>query len=129
MQPNNGDELFRIITRLMDDLLGEAGTSFDGQIGYAILAASGGTPIRIRIFPEDHPGISWEVTEGEEEVYITALLPPGRCSEPSVSFQPLEVQISFEGETYVVNLPVRVDVRNCSYQVKNGVIDITCRKS
>lgn len=130
MLPNNRDELFRIITRLLDDLMSEAGPSPESRFtGYAILAGPGGTPIVIRIFPEDHHGIYWEVTEGAGKVYITALLPAGRCSEPSVSFQPLEVQISFEGETCVVNLPVRIDVRSCSYLVKNGVLDITCGKS
>ena len=44
-------------------------------------------------------------------------------------FPAVEVQISSGDEMWIVNLPVRIDGRSCSYQVKNGVLDIICRKS
>lgn len=130
MLPDNRDELFRIIARLIDDLSSEAGPSHEGVSGgYAIIASPGGIPTMIRIFPGDYRENSWEVAEGEGRIYITAQLPAGIGSEPSVSFQPSEVRISFGGETRVVNLPARIDVRGCSYRVKNGILDITCKKA
>jgi hypothetical protein len=60
------------------------------------------------------------------------LLPPsfphGGNSEPSITFLPLNVGITLDGETSVVDLPCRIDVRSCSFRVKNGM-DITCRKA
>jgi HSP20 family molecular chaperone IbpA len=130
MLPDNRDELFRIIATLMDDLSSGEGPSPERWFrGYAIIASPGGIPTVIRIFPEDYRENSWELAEGEGKVYITAQLPAGTGSEPSVSFQPFEVRISFQGETWVVTLPVRIDVRSCSCHVKNGVLDITCRKA
>ena len=130
MNPNNSDELIRIITALLSDLMGEAGLSPEGRFtGYAIFAGKGGTPTVIRLSPEDRHAPSWEVTEGEGKVYITALLPPGTATLPSVTFQPLFIGITAGEETFVVNLPCRVDLDACSWQVKNGVLDIACRKA
>ena len=131
MSPGNQDDLLRNITRLMDDLIGEMGMADDsGIISYAILATvAGDTPAGIRLFPDDHPPARFEVVEGEEELYITAHLPPDSITEPSVTLQPLLVGISRDGEQSIVDLPCRIDVGSCSYQVKNRVLDITCRKA
>ena len=93
-----------------------------------LTAGAGETPPDIRGFPEDHHAIPFEVMEGDGEVSITALLPPGCDSEPPVTFLPLNVGITLDGETSVVDLPCRIDVRSCSFRVKNGM-DITCRKA
>ena len=131
MPPINHEDIHMIITRLMDDLIGEMGMADDsGIISYAILATvAGDTPAGVRLFPEDHPPARFEVVEGEEELYITAPLPPGSITEPSLTLQPLLVRISLDGEPSVVDLPCRIDVGSCSYQVKNRVLDITCRKA
>jgi hypothetical protein len=131
MSPNNRDDLLRTITRLMDDLIREMEASDDNRIiSYTILATvAGDKPAGIRFFPDDHPATPFEVVEGEEVLSITALLPPGSITEPSVTLQPLLVEISLGGETSVVDLPCRIDVRSCSFQVKNRVLDITCRKA
>ena len=131
MLPNNRDDLLRSITRLMDDLIGEMGTADDsGIISSTILATvAGDTPAGIRLFPEDQTPARFEVVEGDGEVYITVLLPHGSIAEPSVTLQPLLVGISLDGKTSVVDLPCPIDMRSCSFQVKNGVLDITCRKT
>lgn len=130
MQPNNRDDLARTISRLVDDLISEM-VAQDGSMILSFIILAAGTddpPVAIRMLQEDHPAIRYEVVEGEGKVYITALLPPGNDPGPSVTFQPLHVEISFEGETTVVNLPSRIDVRVCHCKVKNRVLDITCEK-
>jgi hypothetical protein len=131
MLPNNPDDLLRTVTRLMDDLIREMGASEEDRIiSYTVLAAGPGeTPTVFRMLPEARETIRWEVVEGEGEVYITVLVPPDAITEPSIILQPLLVRISLDGETSVVNLPCRIDVRSCSFQVKNGVLDIACRKA
>jgi hypothetical protein len=130
MPPDNRDELLRVIKGLLDDIFSDSGPSPESRFtGFTIVAGPGGIPAVIRMFPGDRRGISWEVMEGEGNVYITAQLPAGIYSGPSVSFRPLAVQISFVGEICVVKLPSRIDVRGCSRHLKNGVLDIICEKA
>jgi hypothetical protein len=130
MMPDNRDEIFRILARLIDEFTNDGrlppGSSLEG---YAIIAVPGGIPGLIRMSPAELPELSPEVIEGEGEVHVTAALPPGCDTLPTVTFQPLLVGISLGGETIPVNLPSRIDLAGCSWQVKNRVLDISCRKA
>jgi hypothetical protein len=43
--------------------------------------------------------------------------------------RPVDDLMTLGGETSVVDLPCRVDVHDCPWQVRNGVLDISCRKA
>jgi hypothetical protein len=43
--------------------------------------------------------------------------------------RPVDDPMTLGGETSVVDLPCRIDVQACSWQVRNGVLDISCRKA
>ncbi|HVN66688.1 MAG TPA: Hsp20/alpha crystallin family protein [Methanomicrobiales archaeon] len=130
MRADERDEITCIILRLMEELLADGGFALPARVsGYAFIARPGGTPAVIRIYPGGFGVLSPEVTEGEGEIYITAAVPPGSGAPPSVTFQPLLVGISLGEETTVVDLPSRIDLQGCSWQVNNGVLDISCRKA
>jgi len=129
MIPNNRDDFYRIITRLIDEFMAEKGLPPGSRFqGYAIVAMPGGIPAVIRIQTGEHRGINPEVIDGEREIYVSAVLPPGVDVTPSVAFQPLLVEITLDKETVAVSLPSRIDPHSCSWQVRNGVLDICCRK-
>jgi hypothetical protein len=128
--PDSRDDIYRIITRLIDEFMADGRLPRGGRSqGYAIIAGAGGIPAMVRIQPGDHPVISPEVVDGEGEVHISAALPPGCDATPSIALQPLVVEIALGKETVAVNLPARIDVQACSWQVRNGVLDISCRKA
>ena len=130
MTQPDGDDLIVILRQILSDLLNEAGGPPEGGFsGYAILAGPDRDVKLIRIHTVRRPGLSPEVAEGDDAVYITALLPPGAGSLPRVTFRPLLVEISLGGETSAVDLPCRIDPEGSSWQVKHGVLDIVCRKA
>lgn len=129
MEADSHDEIARLIARLMDDLMSDGGFPRGVRFsGYAIIAGPGGIPAVIRITPADPGRIACEVTEGERELYLTMPLPAG-CGEPSVTLQPLLAAITLGGETSLIDLPCRIDAGTSSWQVHNGVLDISCRKA
>ena len=130
MTQHDDDELLGLLRKILNDLLSDAGGRPEEWVsGYAILAGPGRTLKLIRIHTVPRPGLSWEAAEGDDAVYISALLPHGAGSLPRVTFRPLLVEISLEGETSVVDLPCRIDPQGSSWQVKHGVLDIACRKA
>jgi hypothetical protein len=130
MTQHDGDELIGFIRKILNQLLGDGvDQAGEGFSGYAILAGPGNTPTVIRIHPVPRRGLPWEAVEGDDVVYITAPLPPGAGSPPLVTFRPLVVEISLGGETTTVSLPCRIDVESGSWHVKNGILDIVCRKT
>jgi hypothetical protein len=128
--PDNRDDVYRIITRLIEEFMEGSGLPPGSRFrGYAILTGPGGIPAMIRIHAGEHRDLIPEVIEGDGEVWVSAALPPVSVTVPSVTFQPLFVEISLGTETVAVNLPCRIDPGDCSWQVRNGVLDISCRKA
>jgi hypothetical protein len=128
--PDNRDDVYRIITRLIEEFMDDGGLPRGSRFrGYAIITGPGGIPAMIRIHAGEHRDMIPEVIEGEGEVWVSAALPPVSVTIPSVAFQPLLVEISLGTETAAVNLPCRIDPGDCSWQVRNGVLDISCRKA
>jgi len=129
MTPDNED-ILRIIRQLIDRVMADGGLPPGSRFnGYAIVAGPGGVPAVIRIQAGEPEGLSPEVMEGDGEVHVTAALPPGCGILPSITFQPSIVVISLGDETTRVDLPSPIDLQACSWQVKNGVLDISCRKA
>ena len=128
--PDNRDDVYRIITRLIEEFMDDGGLPRGSRFrGYAIITGPGGIPAMIRIHAGEHRDITPEVIEGKKEVWVSAALPPASVTIPSVAFQPLLVEISLGTETVAVNLPCRIDPKDCSWRVRNGVLDISCRKA
>lgn len=130
MTAENHEDILRILGQIIDRVMADGGlppgSSFNG---YAILSGPGGIPAMIRIHAGETGGLSPEVMEGDGEIHVTAALPPGCDLLPTLTFQPLAVGISLGDETSRVDLPSRIDVRACTWQVRNGVLDISCRKA
>lgn len=130
MIPDETDEISRLILRIIEELAGERGSGPHSLVsGYAFIVSPGGKPAAVRIRPQEPGGLSPEVMEGEDVVHVTVSLPPGCATLPTVTFQPFVVGISLGGATAVVDLPSRIDLAGCSWQVTNGVLDISCRKA
>ena len=128
--PDNRDDVYRIIARILDDFMAREGLPPGSRFnGYAFVAGPGGIPAMIRIHAGEHRDIIPEVIEGEGEVWVSAALPPSSVTIPSVAFQPLSLEVSLGTETLAVSLPCRIDPGDCSWQVRNGVLDISCRKA
>jgi hypothetical protein len=129
MTSDNEEDILRIIGQIINRVMADGGLPPGSRFnGYAIIAGPGGMPAMIRIQSGETWGLSPEVVDGDGEIHITAALPPGCDLSPSLTFQPLMVGISLGDETTRVDLPSRVDVQACSWQVRNGVLDISCRK-
>jgi hypothetical protein len=130
MIPDNRDEIYRIISRLIDEFMADGRLPPGGRFqGYAIVAGPGRIPAVVHIEQGEGPVLSPEVVEGDGEVHVSAALPPGCDTTPSITLQPLLLGITLGDETVTVNLPARIDPRACSWQVRNGVLDISCRKT
>ncbi|MDK2915888.1 MAG: hypothetical protein PWR25_445 [Euryarchaeota archaeon] len=129
MANNPYDEMFRDIARLMERILSEMPPCDPKIIGFTII---GGLPEGIP-FPdvagdgEREPDI--EVIEGDDCVYITAVVNARADGAPYVTFREDSVTLCTGGDKEtVIDLDCEIDVLHSFYNVQHGVIDAVCPK-
>jgi len=125
--PNNPyDEIFRSIAKILEDALGENGEP-PRIIGCTIIA-SGGSPGRAPGQDDAGPGFSYELTESERCVYITARVPPACDGRASAAIGPRAVTVRMGEEEVTIDLDDEIDAGQSSVSVNHGVLDVVCVK-
>jgi len=125
--PNNPyDEILRSIAKILDDVLGENGEP-PRIIGCAIFAC-GGSSDRGPGQEDAGPGFSYEVTESEQCVYITARVSPACEGQASVAFEPRAVILKIGDREETIDLDDEIDPRESLFLVNHGVLDVVCMK-
>lgn len=131
--PNNPyDEVFSNLARIVEDLVKNLPENQQARvIGYTIITrhTDGGDPEIFRLRPEDDDReVPYEVVEGSDEIYITALLPADTRHAPVADIGPDRVRICIDDQVTTIMLPHPVDRIHSTYRVHRGVMDITLRK-
>ncbi|WML68331.1 MAG: hypothetical protein METHP_01946 [Methanoregula sp. SKADARSKE-2] len=135
MQTNpNGpyDDVFNNLAKIVEEIVKSMPDSQHARIvGYTIIThhPPSGDPEIIRGFtPEDDGEIPYEVTETEEEVFITAQLPADPKNAPFADIQPESVRINVDDRDTTIMLDHPVDRIHSNYRVHRGVMDICLKK-
>lgn len=125
--PNNPyDEIFRSIAKILEDVLGENGEP-PRIIGCTIIT-SGGSPGRAPGQDDAGPDFSYELTESERCVYITARVPPACEGRASVAFGLRAVTVAMGERQVTIDLDDEIDAGQSSVSVNHGVLDVVCVK-
>jgi len=135
MQNNpNGpyDDVFNNLAKIVEDIVKNMPDSQHARIvGYTIITChpSSGDPEIIRgCTPEDDGEIPYEVTETEDQVFITAQLPTDPKNAPFADIQPDSVRINVDDRDTTIMLDHPVDRIHSNYRVHRGVMDICLKK-
>jgi len=128
MQSNPYDDLFRHLARMMEEMARKLPDQDSPKIiGCTIITAGGEIPAGFS--GEEEPGeITYEIVEGKDRIYITAVIPATVRNAPTADILPREVRIVTDGEETVVPLQSLIDVKHSFYHVRRGVMDIVCYK-
>jgi len=125
--PNNPyDEILRSIAKILEDVLGENGEP-PRIIGCAIFACGESADKDPRQIDRDC-SFSYEVTDSEQCVYISACVPPKCEGQASVAFGPLAVTLRIGESVETVDLDDEIDPGESSFSVNHGVLDVVCMK-
>jgi hypothetical protein len=135
MQNNpNGpyDDVFSNLAKIVDDIVKNMPDSQHARIvGYTIITRTpgGDDPEVFRSGPpRDDEEIPYEVTESEENVFITATMPADPRNAPVVDIEPDRVRINVDDKSITILLEHTIDRIHCYYRVHRGVMDITLKK-
>jgi len=97
-------------------------------VGCTYYIRSGDTPKMLHLDEAARPDLQYELYEDGERIYISAIMPPNPEHLPVADIRSDLVIISVDGIETSIQLPKPVDITHCSYEVKNGVMDISCCK-
>ena len=128
MQSNPYDDLFRHLARMMEEMAKQLPDQDAPKIiGCTIITTGGEVPPG---FPTDDESgeISYEIVEGKDRIYITAVIPASVRNAPTADIRPQEVRIVADDSELVVPLTSSIDVKHSFYHVRRGVMDIVCYK-
>jgi hypothetical protein len=128
MANNPYDEMFKNIARLMERILSEMPLQDPKIIGFTIISGSpeGAYP---DLSEADEEGSDVEVVEGDDCIYITAVVDARAKGAPYVTFHNDSVTLCTGGdEETVIDLDCEIYIMHSFYNVQHGVIDAVCRK-
>lgn len=135
MQNNPYDDLLRNLARLIEQVAGleqNMRSPHDRQpdnthiIGCAII--TGGVPQDQEI-PLIKPfEVGYEIIDAGEVAYLTVALPSTLSTLPIIEFTEETVFITAGASRAPITLAFRVVPESCSYQLLNGIVDITLMK-
>jgi len=132
MQSNPNDDIFRTISKIMEDLVKKLALQEGPQfVGYTIITGPGEAPEIIRLDPSvtaEEKEISCEMEELEDRFYITAEVVSEKDGPTYAEIRPRSVTISSGGSEQVIDLPCEVDLIRSFYETRHGVMDIVCVK-
>jgi hypothetical protein len=133
MQNNPGgpyDDVFNNLAKIVEDLVKNMPESQHARIvGYTIITRHpSGDPEVFRGSPQDDDGeIPYEVVESEDQVFITATLPPDARTAPYADIDTRCVRICVDDRTTTIMLENPVDRIHSYYRVHRGIMDITLK--
>ena len=135
MQNNpNGpyDDVFKNLAKIVEDIVKSMPDNQHARIvGYTIITrqpSSESEVFGMEGIPDDDGEISYEVTETEDQVFITATLPADPANAPYADIQPDCVHINVDNRDTTIMLDHPVDRIHSSYRVHRGVMDIVLTK-
>lgn len=135
MQNNpNGpyDDVFGNLAKIVEDIVKSMPESQHARvIGYTIITrhTENGDPGIFRGgMSEDDGEIPYEVFETEDDLFITAALPPDPKNAPFADMEPDQVRICVDDQITTIKLPHPIDRIHSTYRVHRGVMDISLKK-
>jgi hypothetical protein len=129
MQGNPYDELFRHLARMMEEMAKKLPDQDAPRIiGCTIITTGGEVPSEMQ-GGEESGEISYEIVEGKDRIYITAVIPATVRNAPTADIRTQEVRILADESETVVPLASSIDVKHSFYHVRRGVMDIVCYKA
>jgi hypothetical protein len=131
--PNNPyDDVFSNLAKIVEDIVKNMPDNEHARIvGYTIISRQpmNGEPGIFRGgVPEDDGEIPYELTESEDQIFITAEMPATLKNAPIADIEPGVVRIIADDNTTTIILDHKVDRIHSYYRVHRGVMDITLRK-
>lgn len=128
--PNNTDDRsYRDLARLLEHLIRNLPSPEPGQVvGFTVMTGAVPDGPQVFGFAEDTGEIDYELTEGQDEIFVTLDVPSDLRTAPYVDIQAQQIRIMLDDQVIEVTMPVPIDVRHCYYQVRHGVMDVQCRK-
>ncbi|KAF5051166.1 hypothetical protein DSECCO2_421960 [anaerobic digester metagenome] len=134
MPSNTDDETYRNLARLLEHLLRSLPQPEPGQVvGFTVMTGAGMTNAPpdglFEAETDEEDGvIDYEFVEGRDEVYVTAKVPADLHTAPYVDIMPRQIRIVMDDRVTEIDLPAPIDIRHSFYQVRHGVMDVSCRK-
>jgi hypothetical protein len=136
MQNNsNGpyDDVFNNLAKIVEDIVKSMPDHQHARIvGYTIITRqpSSGNPEVFRAgIPEDDCQIPYEVTESEDQIFITATMPAYPKNAPYADIQPRSVRISVDNRDTTIMLEHPIDRIHSTYRIHRGLMDISLKKT
>jgi hypothetical protein len=135
MQNNPNDDVFRTLTKIMEDLVKRISSQEPSQfVGYTIITGPGEAPKVIRMerreidTDDDEPEIPCEVEEMDDCIYLTTDVGSTEDAPAFAEIRPHSVKIIACGQERVIELPCEIDILKSYYKTRHGVMDIVCKK-
>lgn len=125
-EPN--DDIFRNLAKAMEEMIrnlpGEHSPRF---VGCTIISGSDDDG---RIFHMDdfEDEFDYDLVEDSDYFYITLELSGEESAAPRVEFMDQMVRVTIDGRDFEVPLSAPIHMGQSRYGIKNGVVDIICRK-
>ncbi len=129
MVNNPYDEMIRNIAKIMERLLNNLPLDDHRVIGFTIVTGPGDAPPYSDPADEEEVESDFEIIEGEDCFYITAVVDARAPGAPFVTFQEDSVILCTGGDKEtIIELDCEIDISHSFYNVQHGVIDAVCRK-
>ena len=123
------DDTLKNLARAMEELLNNLSLDESARfVGCTIITGLGDESRIIHLDTEGNEDINYEIIEGPDSIYITAEIPPGTRNEPYADIQSKMIRVFIDDDEVVIDLPVPIHVGQSSYEVRNGIMDIVCKK-
>ena len=124
------DDLFKNLAKAIEDLFTNLSHDEPARIiGCTIISGSADSSVLEDEEGSDDDGsFDYELIDGPECIYITGEIPPHSDNLPVVKIMPSSVSISVDGDETEIELPIEVQKDDSRSVIKNGMLDIVCRK-
>ena len=124
------DDLFRNLAKAIEDLFSNLSQDEPARIiGCTIISGSADSSVLgDEEGSDDDASFDYEVIDGPEAIYITVEIPPHSGNLPVVKIMPSFVSISVDGDEIEIELPIEVQRDDSRSVIKNGMLDIVCKK-
>jgi hypothetical protein len=131
--PNNPyDDVFNNLAKIVEDIVKNMPDNEHARIvGYTIITRqpqNGDPGVYMGGAPDDDGEIPYEMTETEDQIFITAEMPPTIKNSPYTDIEPERVRIIADDRTTTIMLEHKIDRIHSYYRVHRGVMDITLKK-
>ena len=130
--PNNPyDDVFNNLSKIVEEIVKNMPDNEHARIiGYTIISRQplNGEPGIFRAGIPDDGEIPYEMTETDDQIFITAEMPTTIKNAPVVDIEPECVRITADDITTTILLEHKVDRIHSYYRVHRSVMDITLKK-